>query len=277
MLNSPMRVHDIFEQYTQANSYLLRYLKDEKFDPYTYWSELRLWFEENPEYIDLLSEITGQDFQDADQINEEEPDLFFKLPPDVQNEAAEWVTAWLARHAPEEMPTYTQTGLASKRLLPRTTWLVHFTNDPEKVADEGFKIGMHDVNKLGLTTRFFNGSFEKQYGGYNFAFLANSRYARWAASEHKYGKHAVMFQNSGVLTHHYADEEQQVIFRGEDVDPRDIIILRSDGSEWHVRTRRPTRRNYRDYTATIFTGDFETCVRWVEQHCQQYRHYLTLR
>lgn len=264
---------ELLERYTSANSHLLQYLKNGEFDPYTYWGELNIWFEENPDYIELLSEITGQPFEDADAINEEEPDLFYRLPKEVQDEAAEWVIGYLNQHAPHEAPTYTQVGLRQKHLLPRTTWLVHFTDQPDKIAAEGFRIGVHDINKLGLTTFFSNQSFEKEFGGYNFAFLADSQHANWAAGTHKYGKHAVMFQNSGVLTDHYADQEKQVIFHGEDVDPRDIVVLRNYGyDEWRVQSQRATRRD-----EALFVGDFEKCVAWVEHNYRQYRRYLTGR
>jgi hypothetical protein len=269
-----MRYRDLFEKYTAHNSHLLRYFNDAEFDPFTYWSELRLWFEENEEYIEMLSEITGQQFDDADAINEEEPDIFYQLPQEVQKEAAEWVTEWLLQHDPSDAPTYSQVGLQQNRLIPRNSWLLHFTNEPDAIAEQGFTIGTHDMNKLALTTFKSNTSFDKQFGGYNFAFLAGSRDARYAESENKYGKHPVMFQNSGVMTYHYADEEQQVIFRGEDIDPRDMVVLHQY-DEWSVMARRPTRRS--SYTSKLFTSDFETCVSWVMTHFDQYRRYLTRR
>lgn len=266
-----MRYRDLVEKYTADNSYLLRHLKDGKFDPYTYWNELRVWFDEHEDYVELLSEITGQEFADADAINEEDPDLFYKLPQDVQEEAAEWVIEWLMRHDPAEAPTHAQVGLQQQKLIPRSTWLLHFTDHPDEVAAEGFKYGVADMNKLALTTYMSNKSFEKQFGGYNFAFLAGSRDSRNAEHDRKYGKHAVMFQNSGVMTFHYADEENQVIFRGEDVDPRDIVVLHHY-DDWQVQSRRQTRGG-----KALYAGDFDRCVAWVQQHFAQYRRYLTLR
>jgi hypothetical protein len=181
------------------------------------------------------------------------------------------VIAWLQRHAPHEAPTYTQVGLSKQQLIPRETWLVHFTDDPDGIADKGFAIGVYDMNKLALTTHMSNTGFDKQFGGYNFAFIAGSRYANNAASEHKYGRHAVLFQNSGVVIDHYADEETQVIFHGEDVDPRTIVILRNYDGDWRVEPRRDTRR----HGSSLFSGDFNACVAWVQQHFSQYRQYLT--
>ena len=261
------RFIDLIEKYTADNSYLLQHLRDPQFDPHQHWNELRIWFEEHPDEIELLSELTGKDYADADEINEDEPDIFYKLPPEVQKEAAEWVIEWLMRHDPAEAPSHAHMSLKDKQLLPRTTWLIHFTDSPDAIAEKGFTIGMGDMSKLGLTTYYKNTSFDKQYGGYNFAFIADSRHAKWAASEHKYGRHAVMFQNSGVRTYHYADEEDQVIFYGKDVDPRSIIILREG---WTVEARRQTRRG-----SELFEGDFEACVAWVERNARQYWRYLT--
>lgn len=251
---------------------MLRHMRDPQFDPFTYWNEIRMWFEEHPRYIKLLSRLAKQKFADADEINEEEPDLFYKLPKKVQDEAAEWVTEWLLQNDPAEAPTHAQVGLAKDRLIPRNTWLVHFTNHPYEVANEGFKYGVGDINKLALTTYMSNTSFEKQFGGYNFAFLAGSRDASWAESKRKYGKHAVMFQNSGVMTYHYADEERQVIFYGPDINPRNIVILRNYDGDWQVEPRHETRRS----GSALYRGDFEPCVAWVIKNFAQYRYYLTL-
>ena len=47
-----------------------------------------------------------------------------------------------------------------------------------------------------------------------------------------------MFQNSGVHCYHYGDEENQVVFWGADVDPRDIILITHDPevAAWADRT-----------------------------------------
>ena len=265
-----MRYRHLVEKYTADNSYLLRYLKDGKFDPYTYWNEIGVWLGQHEEYLELLSELTGREFHDADEVNEEEPDIFYKLPEDVQHEAAEWVIDWLMRHDPAEAPTTAHAGLSRQQLLPATTWLVHFTDDPDGIAQKGFIYGVHDVSKLGLTTYMSKDNFYKRGGGYNFAFRANTRYANWAASEHKYGRDAVLFQNSGVVTQHYADEEEQIIFNGKDVDPRSIVILRNEDGDWQVAARRRTRGD-----RPLYSGTFENAVLWVQQHYDQYRRYLT--
>src|SRR4051812_38904112 len=103
------------------------------------------------------------------------------------------------------------------------------------------------MDKLGLTK--YIGDNEKKYAGYNFAFEALGRDANWSASQGKYGKHAVLFQNSGVHCYHYGDEETQIVFYGADVSPKNIIYLRNEGGDWQVMPAYEIRG--RDY---LFTG-----------------------
>jgi len=100
------------------------------------------------------------------------------------------------RFEPAGAPTWSHMSLERETLLPRNTWLIHFTNEPYSIAKNGFTIGMDDMERLGLTT-YFSKEY-KSLGGYNFAFLAPSREANWAATKRRYGKSAVMFQNSGI-------------------------------------------------------------------------------
>lgn len=55
------------------------------------------------------------------------------------------------------------------RNIVKNQWLIHFTNDADSIAKEGFTQGVFDIERLALTTRISD--FEKQYGGYNFAYL----------------------------------------------------------------------------------------------------------
>lgn len=261
------------EKYTEQNSHLLRYLNSgDEFDPYSQWYLVCQWVEKH-DLLDELSEIVGEPVASADELNDYEPDIFAKFPDEWKSEIAEYVTDWLANHAPEELPSTHYLHPRDKRLLPAQTWLVHFAepNNAYYISHDGFKYGMYDVTKLGLTTRYTNKSFEKSDGGYNFAFIANGRYANWAASTGKYGRDAVMFQNSGVRTFHSSDEEEQIIFNGKDVDPRMIILLRNTGDGWAVTNRYATNRDY------LYVGDFDKCVQWVMANYQTYRKALFAR
>ena len=65
-----------------------------------------------------------------------------------------------------------------KPTLIKNQWLIHFTNDADDIAREGFKYGVDDMTKLGLTTHL--GEFDKKYGGYNFAYTIGefNKYAK---------------------------------------------------------------------------------------------------
>jgi hypothetical protein len=80
----------LVEKYTSDNTYLLQHLRDGKFDPYTYWNEIRVWLDNNDEYLEDFSEAAGKEFTDADQIEEEEPEIFYKLPAEVRRASASW-------------------------------------------------------------------------------------------------------------------------------------------------------------------------------------------
>jgi len=256
----------ITERYTGDNKSLLDYMKAKTFDPYTCWDLVCYWIEEN-DYIDEVSAGIEPKPETRADLQEEEAELFYRLSPDDQNACAQWVIEQLMTDDPTATPTWAHMDLERDRLLPRTTWLVHFSNDASDIARSGFTHGMDDMDRLGLTTWFKKES--KTNGGYNFAFKAQSRYAIHAANQNKYGKHAVLFQNSGVLASHHADEESQVMFWGKDVDYRDIIELRNNYGDWEVVSRRDGR--------VIRFGNFETVVAWVINNFSQYRKAITGR
>jgi hypothetical protein len=109
-----------------------------------------------------------------------------------------------------------------------------------------------------------NDGFDKKYGGYNFAFLVDSRYAM-NASDGKYGKNAILFQHAGELIYHYGDDEDQVVFWGPSVDPRGLIMLDHTDDGWTVLARDER---------VLYKGEFEACVEWVQQNHFQYRRLL---
>lgn len=250
---------NLLERYSEDNTFLLRHLGNQEFDYYNHWWEITLWAKETGN-MEAFEEILGRDLS-QDDLRDEEPDLFEKLPNHLQEEAAEWVIDWLSKHNPAELPA-NQFFSPEKKLIPRQTWLVHFTDHVDAIRHNGFQYGMADLDRLGLTTYFTHDS--KKHGGYNFAFEATSRYAENAARKRSYGRDAVMFQNSGVKAYHSGDEEDQIIFWGSDVDVGGIVELRYRDGDWAVVG------NGRD----LFTGDFHDTVRWVIRNHQQYRNVL---
>lgn len=251
------------ERYTSDNSYLLQYLKDGEFDPYACWNSVQDWIVEN-DYVDFLSREIGREIDD---IREEEPDIFYRLPKDAQEECAKWSIRYVMTHDPASAPTTAHMSLERDRLLERETWLVHFTDQPEEIQWNGFIYGVDQMDRLGLTK--WLPDFDKEQGGYNFAFEANSRDASEAASRGGYGRHAVLFQNSGVRTYHDSDQEYQIIFWGRDVDPGSIVVLRwnREHAVWVVKNPKGGR--------DPFSGAFDKVVRWVQDHFAQYRRTIT--
>lgn len=148
--------------------------------------------------------------------------------------------------------------------LVKNQWLIHFTDNADDIAKEGFKFGVDDMTKLGLTTHL--GEFDKKYGGYNFAYLIHdfSRYAKgnYYRGKYKYGKEAVVFNASGIKVWHYGDEEPQVIFFGNTA--RNIIpITRGENSDYAI---------YGKNGSVLFENDdLERVVYWLTDNYEQYR------
>ena len=256
----------ILEKYTENNSALQRYLKDGDFDPYVCWYEVCNWLSEHSEYDEDIAEIVGE--MSLDDLREMDPEIFYKLPKEDQTQCAQDVIDYLMQHDSAEAPSTAFFDLRKKTLIPRSTWLIHFTNEPFSIAKDGFTYGIDQMDRLGLTTHFTNSA--KKYGGYNFAFKAESREALIAAAENKYGSDAVIFQNSGVEAWHYGDEETQIIFWGKDVSPKDIFVITRSDEGWCVRSK----INLRNGKTRLFTGNFKACVGWVIKNHDAYRHYL---
>lgn len=143
----------------------------------------------------------------------------------------------------------------------KNQWLIHFTNDANDVAIEGFKYGVDDMTKLALTTHL--GEFEKKYGGYNFAYLISdfSKYAK-KRNGYKYGKEAVVFNASGIKVWHYGDEEPQVIFYGNTA--KNIIpITRGENADYAIYGKKDRILYEND--------DLKKVVYWLTKNYPQYR------
>ena len=277
------------ESYANELAYLLDYLKKEPLSMWSYLPDVATWILEDDERMEIAANILGINVDDLHEYEYGEDnwvdDLYDKqdkIPDGWEPEFTEW---WKEnclddhmRDDPAETPSWAHIMLTGKKsLLPRTTWLVHFTDDPDGISNKGFKFGMQDIEKLGLTTYFKNTGFEKGRGGYNFAFRANSSESDNAAERKKYGDDAVMFQAAGVEVYHSSDEEDQVVFWGPAVDPRNIIVIRRYDDGWVVEPH--SSKHGRDkHEGGIFKAEkFEDCVMWVEKNFQQYRKVLTGR
>lgn len=245
----------IEETYTEPNTYLHRFLGDDDFDYYTTWYLFPDWAEENG-YTEEVEEALGQ------PIDEDSPEQGHNVPKEIMDEFKDYSIEYLHMHDPAELPS-SQFFDVQGKMLPRSTWLVHFSNHASSIVDQGFTHGVAQPDQLGLTTYFTHDS--KKNGGYNFAFLAGSRDADIAAINGKYGRDCVVFQNSGVLAYHNSDNENQVIFWGPDVDRRHLALIRKIEGEWCVLSRKGI---------AMFRGDFEKAVAWVVQNHRQYSRQL---
>lgn len=105
-----------------------------------------------------------------------------------------------------------------------TQWLIHVTDHPEKIQREGFKYGVSDLNKLGLTKYIENK--DKIKGGYNFAYTIDDykKYAYIGFGKYKYGSDIVLFRAPSIKIFHTLDNEYQCVFWGADAKNITSII-----------------------------------------------------
>lgn len=172
------------------------------------------------------------------------------------------VLDWFSRYDPASMPTWST--MSDPSPVRRNVWLIHFSDDAFRIQSKGFALGREQAENLALT----NHMGAAKYPGYNFAFIADSRYAANAARTNKYGKEAVMFRALGVKAYHYGDEEEQVMFWGPSVDRSGIVYLyRDENDEWAVG-------EHGDSGRPIYRGSFDNVVAWVENNFDQYRRVL---
>lgn len=234
--------------------------------------------EERKEYLpsnycylfDNFLNDNGIDFQYDDE-NQHICDVVYSLEneePKLYQQFKEWLYKGVEKHNlpinDSEYPTWSFFGDAPQ--LIKNQWLIHFTDDAESIKEDGFKFGVNEMDKLGLTTHLSD--FDKKYGGYNFAYTLNDylRYAKANSRTFKYGTQAVLFNASGIKLWHYADEEPQVIFYGNTA--KNIIpITEGENAKYGVFN---TRRNYVIYE----NDDFDKVVDWVIKNYVQYKNHL---
>lgn len=264
----------ISELYSHENMYLRGYLKDRpvEFDDIVLRALPDFLFNgENDDIVAKMSELAGQEIDSGTDLLELDYEYFYNLPQEMQDRIGEYVdehSSEIYHNMDAEKPSIYH--FDKGEMIPRQTWLIHFTNDAYKIKSEGFKYGTEDMRFLGLTT--WSTQSAKKYGGYNFAFEAGSKEAAIAEYNTKYGKEAVMFQNSGTKAYHWGDEEHQVIFWGADVNPKDLVVLRkdSDDNHWIVE-----RQDGKGKGWAYKSEHFEDVVAWVMKNYAQYRKVIT--
>lgn len=255
----------VYEAYSKENSHLLNYAKTFSGASYDI-EELRYlfrdWMQDTHPELEDLDYMDDLDFSDLKDRYEEYFDEFENA---LEN--------GLYRNEPEVFSsTRRNMDLMNQKILPNNTLLVHFSDNANYIAQEGFTVGADDISNLGIT-RHVNKGYESK--GYNFAFLADSRDADFTSRSGKYGKDAVLFRNSGVHFFHYGDDENQVVFHGPDV--KEFILLRKVYGDFRVIGNDSyTAKEYLfDPTLTRKSeSSYMQCVKWVETNWQQYRKVL---
>jgi hypothetical protein len=134
---------------------------------------------------------------------------------------------------PESIPSWAYFDV--HRVYTSPDWLVHLTNHPDEIAQNGFQHGIDDPGRLGLTTYFGQNHYQRTSTGYAFAFPL------YRADRHRgsnYGKYAVMFKAPYVEAWHSGDEEMQAVFYAPDAkgihvvgNARDCCMVEVNGEE----------------------------------------------
>lgn len=217
---------------------------------------------EYPYEFDRFKEEEGIDL-DIDAESYEISDILHNKNPELYNRFAEWLFKEIENYSLNVPDAdYPAWSFFTEADIVKNQWLIHFTDDAVSIAGEGFKYGVDEMEKLGLTTHF--GEFEKKYGGYNFAFLLSDfrKYGYKGYNNYKYGKDAVIFRASGLAVWHYSDEEPQVIFYGNTA--KDIIpITKNSDDEWYI---------YGGKRGVLYKNDdLEKVVEWFVNNYTQYR------
>lgn len=246
----------------QNISDLKRYLKEKHLDVADYAYELLKW-EGAPHLLKKANSSLDEwkkaiDDGDWDAIYEISDKIFDNMSERDRDEFADYLSYFHSADAPSWAHMDVQ-----GYILPSNEWLIHFSNNAEDIKYSGFQKGMDDLRRLGLTTHFTDEA--KKFGGYNFAFIADSKDAALAAKNGKYGNEAVMFKGTGIQVYHFGDNEYQVIFYGKDINTDNMILLKRDDEDWIVVGGR---------RGELFRGDFQEVESWVEKNYQQYRKPL---
>lgn len=221
----------------------------------------------NYKYVD----VDGNTIDDGEMEGYDLIEWIDKNNHELYDKYADWLYAQI-QYNELDVPysEYPAWAYFDKPSIVKNQWLIHFTNEPDDIALNGFKYGVDDMEKLGLTTHL--GEFDKKYGGYNFAYLLKdfNSYGRAGhgsrGGEYKYGKEAVIFRASGIKVYHYGDEEPQVIFYGNTAT--NIIPVKvGENANWAVYNNKTGR-------VIVESDDLEKIAYWIEKNYPQYHKTL---
>lgn len=223
------------------------------------------------DYIDSDNEVqTGDEYSDIEEVeylsqsrNQEDKKLIYGFGKYLLDR----LNGFDLNIPDTEYPSWVYFERAD---ILKNQWLIHFTNDDVyDMSIFGFKKGVNDYTKLGLTKHV--SKFDKQHGGYNFAYRIEDfeKYAHKISGGYKYGEQALLFQGSGIKTYHVGDEEPQVIFWGKFV--KNIIpIYFEDDYMWTVKSNKTDKILFKNEELPIV-------VNWIVSNFNQYHKHLVVR
>ncbi len=195
------------------------------FNPVAHWRLFAEWapyYEDgNGEIVRRLETLSGKDISAEDYADETNnimdisPLLYYRLPIKIRRSFESVISQ-------EDLSgnSHKAFSLLSDKKLPSDTLLVHFTNHPDAIVQNGFRVGIPDMHLLGETVRL--PAWMKTKPGYNFAYQ-HSRQNYGIQDGAWKRRYAVLFRHTGVLVQHYGDREEQVIFWGPYVKTSSII------------------------------------------------------
>ncbi len=154
----------------------------------------------------------------------------------------------------------------------KNQWLIHFTEEADKIARSGFDYLVDDITRLGLTT-WMSKKYDRSKKGYGFSYTIHD-YGKYGKSGRatqdykgwKYGSEVVLFRASGLRVWHVGDEEFQTIFKGDTV--KEIIpIMEGEEKDFAVYNKRTNTIIFED-------NDLVRLVDWVILNYDQYRKVI---
>ena len=251
-----LSLREAWAPHSPVTAALGRYLAKPQHSVLDVWHHFLAW-DRSAEIADELGvDLHGDMYETAEKV-----DAHMNQHPELWEALHNYVMA----RDPQDAPSHMFMGPSGK--VGRQTWLTHLSDDARSISEQGFRSGVADFSKLGLT--YDISPTERGYTGeesqaVNFAFLSNSRDVALAARKGKYGRDAVMFMAPAQVVDHYGDEEKQAIFHGHSVKPGSMVLITQGDKSWTVRSKDPSRRD-------PYTGpDINSAEKWVMENWRQY-------
>lgn len=262
----------LFEIYSKDHRELYNYLKsytsdDEKIDILV--DNFRGYVDQYFENVMGIEQYNEENSTDYDDFSELSKNAIFELINELNStEVSNLVNSCLNEIISDRDIEY-MTKIPSRMVfdsgnidvLPRDTWLIHFSNNAKQIYNTGFKYGVNNKEFLAYTE--YNDIIDeiKNREGWNFAI--NTTNIENVVLGLNYGNSAVMFQSSGIEALHPSEMDKEVIFQGKYIKPRDMVYLRKQRDGWCVVARND-RIVYKN-------NNIKNVVAWVKKHYQQYR------